>query len=85
MLAGGAEAPLAPLTFGAFAIIRAMSARNDDPATASRPFDRERDGFVMGEGAAVLVLEERAAGAGRGAPGSTSRSPATASPTTPTT
>ena len=59
MIAGGAEAPLAPLCFGAFAIIRAMSTRNDDPARASRPFDRDRDGFVMGEGAAVLVLEER--------------------------
>jgi 3-oxoacyl-[acyl-carrier-protein] synthase II len=57
-LAGGAEAPLMPLTFGAFAAIRAMSTRNDDPAHASRPFDRDRDGFVMGEGAAILVLEE---------------------------
>jgi 3-oxoacyl-[acyl-carrier-protein] synthase II len=68
MLAGGAEAPLAPLCFGAFAVIRAMSTRNDDPAVASRPFDRERDGFVMGEGAAVLVLEERGRAAARGAP-----------------
>ncbi len=57
-LAGGVECPLAPLSFGAFALIRAMSKRNDDPGTASRPFDRDRDGFVMGEGAAVLVLEE---------------------------
>jgi 3-oxoacyl-[acyl-carrier-protein] synthase II len=56
-LAGGAEAPLAPLTFGAFAMIRVLSQRNDDPGTASRPFDVGRDGFVMGEGAAVLVLE----------------------------
>ncbi|MGH7629658.1 MAG: beta-ketoacyl-ACP synthase II [Gemmatimonadales bacterium] len=68
MLAGGAEAPLAPLCFGAFSIIRAMSTRNDDPARASRPFDRGRDGFVMGEGAAVLVLEERRRALARGAP-----------------
>jgi len=67
MLAGGAEAPLAPLTFAAFSIIRAMSARNDDPARASRPFDAQRDGFVMGEGAAVLVLEERSRALARGA------------------
>lgn len=66
-LAGGAEAPLAPLTFGAFALIRVLSTRNDDPATASRPFDRERDGFVMGEAAAMLVLEERVAAVRRGA------------------
>jgi len=68
MLAGGAEAPLAPLSFGAFAVIRAMSTRNDEPATASRPFDADRDGFVMGEGAAVLVLEERSRALARGAP-----------------
>jgi 3-oxoacyl-[acyl-carrier-protein] synthase II len=67
MLAGGAEAPLAPLTFGSFAIIRAMSTRNADPATASRPFDRDRDGFVMAEGGAVLVLEERSRAQARGA------------------
>lgn len=66
-LAGGAEAPLAPLTFGAFSIIRAMSSRNEDPAHAYRPFDRDRDGFVMGEGAAVLVLEEEARARERGA------------------
>jgi 3-oxoacyl-[acyl-carrier-protein] synthase II len=68
MLAGGAEAPLAPLCFGAFSIIRAMSTRNDEPAVASRPFDAGRDGFVMGEGAAVLVLEERGRAQARGAP-----------------
>jgi 3-oxoacyl-[acyl-carrier-protein] synthase II len=67
MLAGGAEAPLAPLTFGAFSNIRAMSTRNDDPSHASRPFDATRDGFVMGEGAAVLVLEERSRAMARGA------------------
>jgi 3-oxoacyl-[acyl-carrier-protein] synthase II len=67
MIAGGSEAPLAPLCYGAFALIRAMSTRNDDPAHASRPFDRDRDGFVMGEGAAVLVLEERSRAVARGA------------------
>jgi 3-oxoacyl-[acyl-carrier-protein] synthase II len=68
MLAGGAETPLAPLCFGAFALIRAMSTRNDDPSHASRPFDAGRDGFVMAEGAAVLVLEERGRAVARGAP-----------------
>ena len=68
MIAGGAEAPLAPLCFGAFAIIRAMSTRNDDPGHASRPFDAARDGFVMAEGAAVLILEERGRAVARGAP-----------------
>jgi len=57
MLAGGSEAPLSPLCYGAFAIIRAMSQRNDDPQTASRPFDADRDGFVMAEGSVMLVLE----------------------------
>jgi 3-oxoacyl-[acyl-carrier-protein] synthase II len=66
-LAGGAEAPLAPLTFGAFAMIRVLSQRNDEPSRASRPFDRDRDGFVMGEGAAVLALEERERAIRRGA------------------
>ena len=68
MIAGGAEAPLAPLCFGAFALIRAMSTRNDDPSHASRPFDKDRDGFVMGEAAAVLVLEEWERAKARGAP-----------------
>ena len=67
MIGGGAEAPLAPLCFGAFSIIRAMSTRNDDPGSASRPFDVARDGFVMGEGAATLVLEERGRAIARGA------------------
>jgi 3-oxoacyl-[acyl-carrier-protein] synthase II len=67
MVAGGAETPLAPLCFGSFAIIRAMSTRNEDPRTASRPFDRDRDGFVMSEGAAVVILEERSRAVSRGA------------------
>jgi 3-oxoacyl-[acyl-carrier-protein] synthase II len=67
MIAGGAEAPLAPLCFGAFALIRAMSTRNEEPQSASRPFDKDRDGFVMGEGAAVLVLEEYERAKARGA------------------
>jgi 3-oxoacyl-[acyl-carrier-protein] synthase II len=58
VLAGGAEAPLANLCFGAFAIIKAMSTSNDEPEKSCRPFDLRRDGFVMGEGAAVLVVEE---------------------------
>src|SRR5437868_184212 len=68
MIAGGAEAPLAPLCFGAFALIRAMSTRNEEPEMASRPFDKDRDGFVMGEGAAVLILEEYERAKSRGAP-----------------
>jgi 3-oxoacyl-[acyl-carrier-protein] synthase II len=67
MIAGGSEAPLAPLCYGAFALIRAMSTRNDDPTRASRPFDKDRDGFVMAEGAAVLVLEEYDRAVARGA------------------
>jgi len=67
MIAGGAEAPLAPLCFGAFALIRAMSTRNEAPEMASRPFDKDRDGFVMGEGAAVLILEEYGRAKSRGA------------------
>jgi 3-oxoacyl-[acyl-carrier-protein] synthase II len=67
MIAGGAEAPLSPLCFGAFALIRAMSTNNDDPEHASRPFDRHRDGFVMGEGAATLILEEYGRAVARGA------------------
>ncbi len=58
MLAGGAESTVSPLGVGGFASMRALSTRNDDPATASRPFDKDRDGFVLGEGAGVVMLEE---------------------------
>ncbi|KND61786.1 3-oxoacyl-[acyl-carrier-protein] synthase, KASII [Candidatus Burkholderia verschuerenii] len=58
MIAGGAEATVSPLGIGGFAAARALSQRNDDPATASRPWDTDRDGFVLGEGAGVMVLEE---------------------------
>ncbi|MCU1328042.1 MAG: 3-oxoacyl-[acyl-carrier-protein] synthase [Bryobacterales bacterium] len=58
MICGGAEACITPLGIGGFAAMRAMSQRNSDPATASRPFDKDRDGFVVGEGAGVLILEE---------------------------
>src|SRR5882724_13711994 len=67
MVAGAAEAPLAPLTFGAFDVLHAMSKGNDDPARACRPFDAMRDGFVMGEGAAMFILEERGHALARGA------------------
>ncbi|HET8645797.1 MAG TPA: beta-ketoacyl-ACP synthase II [Vicinamibacteria bacterium] len=58
MIAGGSEAAITPLGVGGFCAMRALSTRNDDPARASRPFDRDRDGFVMGEGAGVVILEE---------------------------
>ena len=58
MIAGGAEAPVTPISFAGFCSMKAMSTRNDDPTRASRPFDSQRDGFVMGEGAGILVLEE---------------------------
>jgi len=58
MIAGGAEAAITPLAVASFANMKALSERNDDPQTASRPFDKDRDGFVMGDGAAVLILEE---------------------------
>ena len=67
MVAGGAEATVSPLGIGGFAASRALSTRNDDPATASRPFDKDRDGFVLGEGAGVLVLESLESAQARGA------------------
>jgi 3-oxoacyl-[acyl-carrier-protein] synthase II len=67
MITGGSEATVSPLAIGGFASMRAMSTRNDDPTRASRPFDRERDGFVLGEGAGVLVLEEYESAKARGA------------------
>lgn len=67
MFTGGAEAVVSPLGVGGFAAMRALSTRNDDPARASRPFDRDRDGFVIGEGAGILVLEELEHARARGA------------------
>jgi 3-oxoacyl-[acyl-carrier-protein] synthase II len=67
VLAGGSEAPLVPLALAGFAAMRALSARNDEPARASRPFDLDRDGFVMAEGAGVVVLEALEHAVARGA------------------
>jgi 3-oxoacyl-[acyl-carrier-protein] synthase II len=67
MIAGGSEAAITPMGVGGFAAMRALSTRNDDPETASRPWDRERDGFVIGEGAGILVLEDLDFARNRGA------------------
>jgi 3-oxoacyl-[acyl-carrier-protein] synthase II len=67
MIAGGSEATVSPLGIGGFAAMRALSTRNDDPTTASRPFDKDRDGFVLGEGAGIMVLEEYEHAKARGA------------------
>ena len=67
MICGGSEATVSPLGVGGFAAMRALSTRNDDPATASRPWDKDRDGFVLGEGAGVMVLEEYEHAVARGA------------------
>src|SRR5260370_5229163 len=58
MIAGGSEAAVTSLSVGGFASMRALSTRNDEPQRASRPFDKDRDGFVIGEGAGILILEE---------------------------
>src|SRR5258708_5174876 len=67
MIAGGSEAAITPMGVGGFAAMRALSTRNDDPSRASRPFDKDRDGFVVGEGAGVLILEELEKAQARGA------------------
>ncbi len=67
MIAGGTESVITPLGIGGFAAMKALSDRNDDPATASRPFDKGRDGFIMGEGAGIVILEEYESAKARGA------------------
>jgi 3-oxoacyl-[acyl-carrier-protein] synthase II len=67
MVSGGSEAAITPIAIGGFNVIKALSERNDDPATASRPFDKDRDGFVLGEGAGALILESYDHARARGA------------------
>jgi 3-oxoacyl-[acyl-carrier-protein] synthase II len=67
VIAGGAEATITPLGLGGFCTMKALSTRNDDPGTASRPFDKDRDGFIMGEGSTILILEELERARNRGA------------------
>jgi len=67
MIAGGSEAAITPMGIGGFGALRALSTRNDEPQRASRPFDRDRDGFIVGEGAGVLILEEHDRAVARGA------------------
>ena len=67
VIAGGAESTITPLGVGGFAAMKALSTRNDEPERASRPFDKERDGFVIGEGSGILILEERELAIERGA------------------
>jgi 3-oxoacyl-[acyl-carrier-protein] synthase II len=67
MITGGVESPITPTSLAGFCAMKALSTRNDDPQKASRPFDRDRDGFVMGEGSGILILETFRIGPGRGA------------------
>src|SRR5471030_1153563 len=67
MIAGGSEAAITPMSVGGFGALRALSQRNDEPQRASRPFDQDRDGFIVGEGAGVLILEEHERAVARGA------------------
>jgi 3-oxoacyl-[acyl-carrier-protein] synthase II len=68
MIAGGSESAITPMGVGGFAAMRALSTRNDEPQRASRPFDKDRDGFIMGEGSGVIILEELGFAQRRGAP-----------------
>src|SRR5665811_1371046 len=67
MICGGSEAAITPMGVGGFAAMKALSTRNDDPTHACRPFDKDRDGFVVGEGAGILILEELEGAKARGA------------------